>query len=151
MGTSPLPKNSIFTVKKPSSYPPNTLFGPASIGQVLTSSNNTPQWVSGSSSGSVMSNTLPPNPPANFTVSYEHLTARQCEKLKDDVIEKIEKDRNYYKWKTYGARRDEELTEYPISDLSNQHLENILITQPQIDNELAAAILMTLKNRYGVL
>jgi hypothetical protein len=92
------------------------------------------------------SNSQPP-PPKEFKVFYEYLTSEQCEELKEKVRNKEEK----YTWGTYGSRRDEELQKYTIKNLSNQHLENILITQPQISNELAAAILMLLKKRYGVL
>lgn len=80
-------------------------------------------------------------------VNYEHLTADQCEALKEKVRDK-EHD---YQWGTYGPKRDESLQRYTIAQLSTQHLENLLITQPQIDNELAAAILMLLKKRYGAL
>lgn len=82
-----------------------------------------------------------------FIVMYEHLTADQCEALKEKV-----KDREAeYTWGTYGPKRDEELQRYSITQLSTQHLENLLITQPQISNELAAAILMLLKKRYGAI
>ena len=94
---------------------------------------------------------MPPHAPAMlegcFAVPYEHLTADQCEELKARVKNK-EKE---YTWGTYGPMRDEELQHYSIDNLSTQHLENILITQPQIRNELAAAILMLLKKRYGVI
>ena len=56
-----------------------------------------------------------------------------------------------FTWDTTGPKRDEELQKYSIKNLSTQHLENILITQPHVDNELAAAILMLLKKRYGAL
>jgi hypothetical protein len=78
---------------------------------------------------------------------YEHLTGDQCETLKERVRDK-EKE---FTWGTYGPDRDEDLQKYTIDKLSTQHLENILITQPQIPNELAAAILMLLKKRYGAL
>jgi hypothetical protein len=93
------------------------------------------------------SNMLPPPAQKEFTVQYEHLTADQCEKLKEKVRDK-EKE---FTWGTYGPKRDEELQQYTIDMLSTQHLENILITQPQISNETAAAILMLIKKRYGVL
>lgn len=80
-------------------------------------------------------------------VNYQHLTADECEKLKEKVRDKEDE----YTWGTYGPKRDEELQHYSITKLSTQHLENLLITQPQITNELAAAILMLLKKRYGVL
>ena len=85
--------------------------------------------------------------PYNMTVQYQHLNADTCEKLKEQVQDK---EKEYY-WGTHGPKRDEELQEYSIDKLSTQHLENILITQPQIGNELAAAILMLLKKRYGAL
>ena len=80
-----------------------------------------------------------------MTVSYQHLTADECEKLKEKVRDK----ETEYTWGTYGPNHDEELQHYPIYLLSTHHLENLLITQPQISNELAAAILMLLKKRYG--
>jgi len=80
-------------------------------------------------------------------VNYQHLTADECEALKEKVRDKEEE----YTWGTYGPKRDEELQHYCITKLSTQHLENLLITQPQITNELAAAILMLLKKRYGAL
>jgi len=90
---------------------------------------------------------VPPAAPREFTVMYEHLTGDQCEALKERVRDK-EKE---FTWGTYGPDRDEDLQKYTIDKLSSQHLENILITQPQIPNELAAAILMLLKKRYGAL
>lgn len=92
-------------------------------------------------------NVSPPVAPRDFNVKYEHLTGEQCEKLKQSVRDK-EKE---HTWGTYGPDRDEDLQKYSIDKLSTQHLENILITQPQISNELAAAILMLLKKRYGAL
>lgn len=83
--------------------------------------------------------------PREIVVKYEHLTADQCESLKERVKDKEQE----YTWGTYGPKRDEELQKYTINKLSTQHLENILITQPQVANELAAAILMLLKKRYG--
>lgn len=76
---------------------------------------------------------------------YEYLTPDECEDLKKKVKGK-EKE---YTWGTYGQKRDEDLQKYTIDTLSNQHLENILITQRQISIELAAAILVLLKKRYG--
>lgn len=90
---------------------------------------------------------MPGPAPREITVFYEHLTADQCEELKDRVKDK-EKE---FKWGTFGPDRDEELQEYTINNLSTQHLENILITQPYIKNEMRAAILMLLKKRYGAL
>jgi hypothetical protein len=92
---------------------------------------------------------MPPNANVNqqFLVAYEHLTAQECEELKERVKDK----EKTFTWGTYGPVRDEDLQHYSIDNLSSQHLENILITQPQINNELAAAILMLLKKRYGVL
>lgn len=90
---------------------------------------------------------MAPSEASVLTVKFEPLTAKQCEDLKEKVRDK-EKE---YEWGTYGPKRDESLQKYTIDKLSSQHLENILITQPQIDNELAAAILMLLKKRYGVL
>jgi len=77
--------------------------------------------------------------------AYEYLTANECEKLKDKVKDK----ETEYVWGTYGDKRDEELQKYTIDKLSNQHLENVLITQNYISNEMRAAILMLLKKRYG--
>lgn len=79
-------------------------------------------------------------------VLYEYLTPKQCEELKKSVSEKLDT----YRWSTYDDHLDEPLDMFPLRNLSNQHLENILITQPQISNEMAAAILMTLKKRWGV-
>lgn len=79
-------------------------------------------------------------------VVYEYLTPKQCEELKKKVTDKL----GTYQWGTY----DEDgggLEHYLLENLSSQHLENILITQPQISNEIAAAILLTLKKRWGVL
>lgn len=87
---------------------------------------------------------------ANFNdmlEGYEYRTADQCETLKEQVQKK---GLHTYTWGTYGAKKDEELQRYSIDNLSNQHLENILITQPQISNELAAAILMLLKKRWKI-
>ena len=85
--------------------------------------------------------------PYQMTIDYQHLNADECEELKQQVRDK-EKE---FGWGTYGPNRDEALQEYTIDKLSTQHLENILITQPQIPNDLAAAILMLLKKRYGAL
>ena len=90
---------------------------------------------------------MPGPAPREITVTYEHLSADECEALKNRVKNK-EKE---FTWGTFGPDRDEELQKYTISNLSTQHLENILITQPHIKNEMAAAILMLLKKRYGVL
>ena len=85
--------------------------------------------------------------PGQMTVIYEHLSAKECEELKNSVTGKEEE----FTWGTFGPQRDEELQKYSINKLSTQHLENILITQPQVPNDLAAAILMLLKKRYGAL
>lgn len=87
---------------------------------------------------------LPPAPPVTISVEYQHLTADECESLKKRVRGR-EKE---YPWGSFGPDRDEELDHSTIADLTTQHLENILITQPHISNELAAAILMLLKKRY---
>ena len=93
-------------------------------------------------------NPVPPIDHSGYmTVPYEYLSAKDCEKLKISVIDKEED----YVWGTTGPKRDEELQKYSIKNLSTQHLENILITQPHVENELAAAILMLLKKRYGAL
>lgn len=86
------------------------------------------------------------DPPQQFYVRYEYLTAKQCEELKKQVKGRERE----YTWGTYEENRDQELEKYSIDLLSNEHLENILITQKQISNELAAAILMLLKKRYGL-
>lgn len=83
-------------------------------------------------------------PSRMIEVLYEHLTADECEALKKQVKDK-EQD---FQWGSYGPNRDEALEKSSIADLSTQHLENILITQPHLGNELAAAILMLLKKRY---
>lgn len=85
--------------------------------------------------------------PEQMTVNYKHLTAKECEELKNSMIDKEDE----VTWGTFGPKRDENLQEYSIKNLSTQHLENILITQRHISNEMAAAILMLLKKRYGAL
>jgi hypothetical protein len=54
----------------------------------------------------------------DVTVSYQYLNADECEVLK------------------------------MVKELDTDHLENILITQPQLPNLEAATILMILKDRY---
>ena len=85
-----------------------------------------------------------------MTVPYQYLGAKECEQLKNDILDRMDKG-DEFTWGTTGPKRDEELQKYSIKNLSTQHLENILITQPHVDNELAAAILMLLKKRYGAL
>ena len=91
-----------------------------------------------------------PSPAGYKTVPYEYLTAKECETLKESVIDKMDRGEEFM-WGTTGEARDEELQKYSIKHLSTQHLENILITQPHVNNETAAAILMLLKKRYGAL
>lgn len=84
-------------------------------------------------------------PPVNLTVEYQYLDADECERLKDDVRDRAEE----FSWGTHGPNGIDPLLKSNITDLSTQHLENILITQRHLDNKLAAAILMLLKKRYS--
>ena len=79
-----------------------------------------------------------------MTVKYQYLTAEQCVALKAAV----DGHEDGYTWGSRGPDGGEELNERPLTDLDTDHLENILITQPQIDNARAAAILSILRKRY---
>ena len=87
----------------------------------------------------------PTYPAMQISVIHQPLKADECEQLKIDVADR-EKD---FTWGTYGPDFRQPLSEHSIADLSTQHLENILITQRQLTNEHAAAILMLLKKRYS--
>lgn len=78
------------------------------------------------------------------TPTRKYLSPEQAENLKIDVLTRLDE----FKWKTYGPSGSGELTEKNLVDLETAHLENILITQPQIDNDTAAAILFILRSRY---
>lgn len=84
--------------------------------------------------------------PMRLVVEHQHLTADQCEELKASVRDRERE----FKWGNYGPDSDQSLAVTTIADLSTEHLENILITQPHVENELAAAILMLLKKRYDL-
>lgn len=73
----------------------------------------------------------------NIKVSYTNLTPSECEDLKKLMIE----DHKNEKW----GRGENKV---PLAELETAHLENILITQRNITNEQAAAILHILKQRY---
>lgn len=74
-------------------------------------------------------------------MSYQYLTADQCEELKRNV------DVNA-PWGSYGLSGRDALKYRPLIELDTNHLENILITQPQITPAYRATILHILKSRY---
>lgn len=76
-------------------------------------------------------------------IEYEYLTADQCEDLKRTACFKTDRQ-----WGAYGPEGESGLSHKPLRELSTPHLENILITQPQISPEVRAIILYLLKQRY---
>lgn len=79
-------------------------------------------------------------------VNYTPLTPAECEILKRNIAEVYQT----FQWGTYGPNQNPgDFQTKLLTDLETSHLENILITQPQIPNDYAAAILHILKMRYN--
>ena len=85
-------------------------------------------------------------------IEYTELNPEECEALKKEVI----KDRLWEKlawgkrdWTEGTAKGDAEPKR--LADLETSHLENILITQPQLHYGYRAAILALLKERWALL
>lgn len=77
-------------------------------------------------------------------IDYRYLNADQCEDLKSRALA----HGKVYKWSDFGPDgKSKEKTRRRLVDLSTDHLENILITQPQITPEYRAAILAIIMDR----
>ena len=72
------------------------------------------------------------------------LTAAECTKLK----ERAKTLREALTWSTFGPNQDEAVKKTLLTELTTEHLENILITQPHISPIYRATILDILKERY---
>lgn len=72
------------------------------------------------------------------------LDAKECEQLKLEIVDKIPE----MTWGTFGPDGDQPLQYKPLAELDTDHLENILISQPTLNTNFKAAIVVILKNRY---
>lgn len=76
-------------------------------------------------------------------IDYHYLTADQCEDMKSKALAHAKQ----YKWGSFGPDGTGKEKWSRLIDLSTEHLENILITQPQVTPEYRAAILAIIKDR----
>jgi len=79
-------------------------------------------------------------------VSFQPMTAIEVKQLKNRVA--AEKVWETLRWGNYGPDGDCDKEVKTLADCDTDHLEAILITQPQISPEYRAAILELLKIRY---
>ena len=79
-------------------------------------------------------------------VSYEYLNADQVAELQRDASEN--RTFEYILWGTYGPHMDHPMETRTLIDLDTDHLEAILITQPQVSPRTRASIVELLKLRY---
>lgn len=77
-------------------------------------------------------------------VPYVPLNADQVAALQRAIPEHLDD----FEWGSYGRNGDELLKKRKLVDLDTDHLEAILITQPQTSPAYRAAILHILKGRY---
>lgn len=75
-------------------------------------------------------------------VEYKPLGPDECSRLKEKGLKFAREN----KWGTYGSPSGE-LKYIYIIDLSTEHIENILITQPQVTPEYRAAMIAVLNSR----
>jgi hypothetical protein len=81
-------------------------------------------------------------------VPYVYLNAEQVADLQKKVCE--EESWKHLRWGNHGPKGDQDATEFKtLADCDTDHLEAILITQPQLPPEYRAAILELLKTRYA--
>ena len=78
-------------------------------------------------------------------VPYEYLTALEVDELKQRTVKN--KAWEWLKWGSFGPDGHEHQKVRVLNDLGTDHLEAILITQPQIGRLYRAAILELLKVR----
>lgn len=80
-------------------------------------------------------------------VAYRPMTAVEVAQLKCRV--RSEKAWETLRWANYGPDGDSPREETTLADLDTDHLEAILITQPQISPEYRAAILELIRLRWA--
>ncbi|RDJ34934.1 MAG: hypothetical protein DWQ19_08860 [Crenarchaeota archaeon] len=81
---------------------------------------------------------------ATIEVDYNYQTAEQVKELQESVPGML----GAMTWTSYGPKGRSKAETRKIVELDTDHLEAILITQPQITPLLRAAILHILKGRY---
>ena len=87
-----------------------------------------------------------PSDPVIIRLEYRSFTAEECRVMKEVVDENPVECQ--VKWGTIGPDGKDSLKFLPIAELSTDHLENILITQPQASIPIKTIILKVLKKRY---